>query len=690
MPPNITSIEKLDKLRIGRPIPTDESPVTIGMLDADVLRLRNAPGSGTVSDEAATIQMATLSSDVTITFPASTGTVVLEGVPVSGNLDMNGFLILNIGAAGTDFTAGGGLTTALGITVTSGGITVTGDSTVTGDVTLNGELTITSTTTPQLTARYDANNHVTISVSSAGAVTYNATGASAVHAFSDSVTTTGTVTAVGAIGAFVAGVSATTAGGITLHSSGVANGLRVYGSTGTHQWDMYLSGTSLRFSDNTGGGIADFDTGATFGGNVTVETGGLTVSAGGGRIDGGGSSSTYIGLGIAANYRGFGNTNSVLTLGGVAAGNQAVIEVLGNRTTDGEVGQIVIENNAVATATENRLGGFVVERSGANNTGLVKFYGSSAGTWAETGRYTAAGAWTLVGGLTVSAGGATVTAGNLTLGGTEQLVIGSANFTRIRNAANTQNNLYIGDNGLIAIRETSNAFSTIGLTINQDANDDEIFSLKSSDVAQPNTDFTEADTFGVFRKSEASSGGLLIGGQKDGDGSAGLAINLRALLGEAADTAKTTAALGVIHIQAGVNTSGTAFNDVGTNGNLMTIVNGGTTRFIFDAEGSAHADVEWTTFDDHNDMVLLDSFERVMRPDLERDPIKDSFGKVMSYDRSHLERVGILGKGSLHTENGKQRGMVNMTKLTMALTGNQYQMHQRIAALEQRLLALGA
>lgn len=41
-------------------------------------------------------------------------------------------------------------------------------------------------------------------------------------------------------------------------SSG-GSGLRVYGSSGSHQWDMYLSGTDLRFSDNTGGGLVVFD-----------------------------------------------------------------------------------------------------------------------------------------------------------------------------------------------------------------------------------------------------------------------------------------------------------------------------------------------------------------------------------------------------------------------------------------------
>ena len=46
----------------------------------------------------------------------------------------------------------------------------------------------TTVTTQQLALRYDVNNHLAVTVSSAGVVTYNATGASAGHVFSDDVT----------------------------------------------------------------------------------------------------------------------------------------------------------------------------------------------------------------------------------------------------------------------------------------------------------------------------------------------------------------------------------------------------------------------------------------------------------------------------------------------------------------------
>jgi len=53
--------------------------------------------------------------------------------------------------------------------------------------------------------------------------------------------------------------------------------LRVYGSSGAHQWDMYLNGNNIRFSDNTSGaGCFVVDTTATFGGYVGIGTSPIT------------------------------------------------------------------------------------------------------------------------------------------------------------------------------------------------------------------------------------------------------------------------------------------------------------------------------------------------------------------------------------------------------------------------------
>ena len=62
----------------------------------------------------------------------------------------------------------------------------------------------------------------------------------------------------------------------------------------------------------------------------------------------------------------------------------------------------------------------------------------------------------------------------------------------------------------------------------------------------------------------------------------------------ATDTGKSTSSYGVVDIDIYQGD----FGGVTTNGNLMSIGASGVTRFLFDNEGSGHADVEWTTYSD--------------------------------------------------------------------------------------------
>ena len=60
-----------------------------------------------------------------------------------------------------------------------------------------------------------------------------------------------------------------------------------------------------------------------------------------------------------------------------------------------------------------------------------------------------------------------------------------------------------GSNSILH-NETANDYSTIGVTINQGGQDNEIFALKSSDVAHGLTNYTETDTYAAFRKHSAT------------------------------------------------------------------------------------------------------------------------------------------------------------------------------------------
>lgn len=133
------------------------------------------------------------------------------------------------------------------------------------------------------------------------------------------------------------------------------------------------------------------------------------------------------------------------------------------------------------------------------------------------------------------------------------------------------------------------------LDINQGAEDGIIQAWRSSDVAHGMTDLAPTNVYGYVSKASSTSGGLLIRGLKSEAGSAGYAINFEGILGEEADTTKSASGVGVFVLNAMVK-NGTTSKAVGTDGNLLTIVNYSTTQFIFDAEGSGHANVEWTVF----------------------------------------------------------------------------------------------
>ncbi len=181
------------------------------------------------------------------------------------------------------------------------------------------------------------------------------------------------------------------------------------------------------------------------------------------------------------------------------------------------------------------------------------------------------------------------------------------------------------------------------------------------------------DTFFQVQQVE-SSGGARILGAKDNAGIAGGAVVLRGLLGEDADTTKTTAGRGIVEIQ-GYQISGTNVGNVVADGNIVafrTYVSGAeATRFIFDTEGSAHADVEWTTFDEHDDLALLDALE-------------SSFGEFAEEHRPELERLKIATY-----DDRPGHAMVNWTRLAMLQNGAIRQIGQRLEQYERAFAALG-
>lgn len=226
------------------------------------------------------------------------------------------------------------------------------------------------------------------------------------------------------------------------------------------------------------------------------------------------------------------------------------------------------------------------------------------------------------------------------------------------------------------LNETSDANTTTGITINQGAADDAVLALKSSDVAHGITDYSEDDTYALFKKQTATTGGLLFLGSTENV----IGFDLWGLYTNDTTT-KSTSANAAVQVTVGKK-SGTGVGAAGANANMMIIRDVTATRFIFDADGDSHQDVgtAWTNFDDHDDVAVLNALAaNVTRPN---DPLRASFGEWLGKHRDQLERMKLVQ----FNDDTDGHAFVNMSKLTMLLVGATRQLGARVAQLERKLL----
>jgi hypothetical protein len=217
-------------------------------------------------------------------------------------------------------------------------------------------------------------------------------------------------------------------------------------------------------------------------------------------------------------------------------------------------------------------------------------------------------------------------------------------------------------NGNVFIGDTANANMTKGLTINQGTNDDEIFALKSDDVAHGMTSLTETDTFGEIKKFIGAEGGVKVNGYTSGT---------RATLWQgnatSEDTTDTASSNATLEFRAGIK-SGTTIADPGATANMFTVATGnsGSVRFLVKGNGDVHVtNTTLVALDDEDDIALVRQAQQVMSGGMGM--AMDEWDDNLKATEEDLRRVGVL------------RGdFINVQRMNSLLGGSIVQLYKKM------------
>ena len=239
-------------------------------------------------------------------------------------------------------------------------------------------------------------------------------------------------------------------------------------------------------------------------------------------------------------------------------------------------------------------------------------------------------------------------------------------------------NLYLGDD--------TNTKMTLGLTINQGANDNEIFALKSSDVAHGMTARAETDTYSYCKKQSAAGGGLVLAALTESTN--GVTIQSGATTVNTTKTRGGTVAIlmdCMLKDGTGVTTYAAGGDNSGANGNLWGVADQAAGLVcLVDEDGDFYSITTAQTFDAYDDALMVRALDQT-----KGDAIRSRWDDYVQYNEQTLVDVGILGAP---VSDG---GMTNMTQLQRLHNGaiwqsytRQQEMQERIDTLETKLLAL--
>ena len=140
------------------------------------------------------------------------------------------------------------------------------------------------------------------------------------------------------------------------------------------------------------------------------------------------------------------------------------------------------------------------------------------------------------------------------------------------------------------VNESANGSMTLGVTINQGANDNEVLAFKSSDIGHGYTSGGETDTYAAFQKSSATLGGLKITSMAE-DAAEDQVTQIHSI-GGTAMTTKSTSGVGLVDIYVAEHNGSNALADITADGNVFSVRarvgSADVTRFLVDEDADAY------------------------------------------------------------------------------------------------------
>jgi len=220
----------------------------------------------------------------------------------------------------------------------------------------------------------------------------------------------------------------------------------------------------------------------------------------------------------------------------------------------------------------------------------------------------------------------------------------------------------ISGTGALYIQDSANARMTVGLTINQGAADNEIFALKSSDIAHGISNQIETDSYCAIQKTSATAGGVrIVGATETKEG-----IRIQPMV-TTADTTKSTSGESTCVVFGTIADGAGDIDVMAGDANVFGVLGtGAQTKFIVDSDGDIHADGSLSAYDEYDDAMLA----RAMQIQLSEQPknekvygriIQTEFDNFVKYNKQTLIDAGLLGKPTEESEKEGHRGLVNVT-----------------------------